>query len=104
MGACILSCMGWGQARAGAPDVLPAHFQFGLFLALDTRCWPCVGGTPMVVRLLPSGAAINSTPLAPAHLSHFLPASARKGTGSEKAQLLPRRREEADGARESQIR
>lgn len=53
----------------------------------------------MVVRLLPSGAAINSTPLAPAHLSHFLPASARKGTGSEKAQLLPRRREEADGAR-----
>lgn len=48
IGVCILFCIGWGQTRAGAPEVLPAHLRFGLFLALDTRGWLCAGGTPTV--------------------------------------------------------
>lgn len=97
---------GMRQAGAGVPYVLPAHFQFGLFLALDTRCWPCAGGSPTVVRLLPSGPAINSTPdlwllYIPAMSCQPLQGKVR---GARRHNSFPADREEADGAQESQVR
>lgn len=43
------------------PQVLSANVRCGLFLALDTRCWPGAEGSPAILHLLPLGVVINST-------------------------------------------
>ena len=105
-GVCILFCIGWGQTRAGAPEVLPAHFRFGLFLALDTRGWLCAGGTPTVSVCCPQELPFIGTPdlwLQNIPTSSCQPLHGRV-QGGRRHSSFPGGGEETDDAQESQVR
>lgn len=90
----LVYCSAWDGANQGRSPWGPAcSFLIWSILSPWHQVLAVCRGTPTVSVCCPQELPlIDSWPLAPAHISLVLLATVRKGTGSKKAQLLPRRR------------